>query len=169
MLCEICHKKKATVHYTEIVQNKIMKINLCESCAQKKGVGENINFSMTDLIGGLSQSTDNAQEDQLECEFCGLTFSQFKEIGRFGCDGCYESFEVVLKSMLETIHRNVKHVGKNPMDLSQERSIEIQLEDLQLMLQESIDNEEFEEACRIRDQIKAVKKTAEKIKVSKGS
>ena len=162
MKCEVCKLNKATVHYTEIVQNKIIKINLCEVCAKKKGVGENLNFSMSDLIGGLSNSIDpESEQENVECNYCGLTFAQFKEVGRFGCDGCYESFEDILKPMFEAIHRSRKHVGKTPQALSEEKSLEIQLEELQFLLQDSIAREEFEDACRIRDQIKALKKSSD--------
>ena len=156
MKCDHC-TKKATVHYTEIVNNKIVKMNLCEECAKEKGIGKDMNFSMTDLIGGLS-SSGLVVDEKTECEYCGLSYVQFKEIGRFGCEGCYECFSSFLKSILETIHRSSKHIGKSPKGLCEERNYEIQLEQLHNLLEEVIDKEEFEEACRVRDQIKALKK-----------
>ena len=37
MHCDECGKNKSTVHLTEIVNNQITKLNLCESCAKQKG------------------------------------------------------------------------------------------------------------------------------------
>ncbi len=168
MLCEICHKKKATVHYTEIVQNNMVKINLCENCAHKKGISGNINFSMADLIGGLTHPEDKDAESQdMECDHCGITFSQFKEVGRFGCSRCYESFSKMVRPMLEAIHRSKNHIGKSPKALNQTATLEMELEHLQELLQEAIDQEEFEEACRIRDQVKVMKMKQEEKKEGK--
>ena len=35
--CDLC-SKPATVHLTQIVNNKVHKVDLCEECAQAKGV-----------------------------------------------------------------------------------------------------------------------------------
>jgi protein arginine kinase activator len=34
MLCDICKKSEATVHLTQIVDGKMLKVDLCESCAK---------------------------------------------------------------------------------------------------------------------------------------
>ena len=38
MNCEICKVRPAKVHYTEIVNNQMTKMNLCLECAEEKGV-----------------------------------------------------------------------------------------------------------------------------------
>jgi protein arginine kinase activator len=51
MLCCICKEKEATVHLTLTVTatNRIKKLDLCEECAQKKGVNDLPGFSLPDL------------------------------------------------------------------------------------------------------------------------
>ena len=50
--CIYCNKH-ATVHLTQIVNNKIIKVDLCESCAQAKGVTDSEGYSLTDLLSKI--------------------------------------------------------------------------------------------------------------------
>ena len=55
--CQLCQKAAATVHYTSIVEEQVVaKVDLCEACAQKKGVNDPASFSLADLIQGLGGS-----------------------------------------------------------------------------------------------------------------
>jgi protein arginine kinase activator len=47
--CDLC-SKPATVHLTQIVNSKIHKVDLCEACAQAKGVTDPSGFSLADLL-----------------------------------------------------------------------------------------------------------------------
>ena len=38
MLCQICGKNPASVHFTEIHDNKMSEIHVCERCAEEKGM-----------------------------------------------------------------------------------------------------------------------------------
>ena len=38
MLCQICGKNPATVHFTEIHDNKMSEIHVCDRCAEEKGL-----------------------------------------------------------------------------------------------------------------------------------
>ena len=49
--CDLC-SKPATVHLTQIVNSKIHKVDLCEACAQAKGVTDPSGFSLADLPEG---------------------------------------------------------------------------------------------------------------------
>jgi protein arginine kinase activator len=48
--CDLC-AKPATVHLTQIVNNKVHKVDLCEACAQAERV-----FAGRSLVEGLAQS-----------------------------------------------------------------------------------------------------------------
>ena len=54
--CDLC-AKPATVHLTQIVSNKVHKVDLCETCAQAKGVTDPSGFSLADLLLKASQRT----------------------------------------------------------------------------------------------------------------
>jgi protein arginine kinase activator len=158
MLCEVCHKKKATVHFTEIVKNQMVKINLCAACAKQKGIDIYTKFSVSDLLSGLADLEGGKVfvEDR-ECAKCGMTSREFKDIGRFGCSECYLAFEEMINPLLEAIHKTSRHVGKVPKRWSKRSLSEVELKNLEDQLQKAIHSEAFEEAARIRDQIKDLK------------
>jgi protein arginine kinase activator len=66
MLCSICHKNEATVHLTEIVDDKIQKLDLCEPCSKEKGVDDPAAFSLSSVFadgGNKDADADFAEED----------------------------------------------------------------------------------------------------------
>ncbi|MBI1882733.1 MAG: UvrB/UvrC motif-containing protein [Chlamydiae bacterium] len=165
MLCEVCHKKQATVHYTEIIQNKMMKINLCEPCAKEKGIDVYSKFSVADLLSGLADlEAVGASIENESCSQCGMSYREFKEIGRFGCAHCYTTFNELLKPLFEAIHKASRHVGKVPKHWSKHYSGEVELKTLEDQLEKAISGEAFEEAARIRDRIKEVKESKRHVK-----
>ena len=34
MLCQVCNKNEATVHYTKIINGEIEELHICEECAR---------------------------------------------------------------------------------------------------------------------------------------
>ncbi|MFM2082907.1 MAG: hypothetical protein RL380_1598, partial [Verrucomicrobiota bacterium] len=38
MLCTLCKEKPAAVHLTQIGEDKVQKVDLCNDCAKTKGV-----------------------------------------------------------------------------------------------------------------------------------
>ena len=98
--CDLC-PKPATVHLTQIVNSKVHKVDLCEACAQAKGVTDPSGFSLSDLLLKASLNPESSVGG-LRCERCGFTQSDFKKHGRFGCPICYETFRGVVEPMLES-------------------------------------------------------------------
>ena len=45
MLCNNCGKREANVKYTETINGETRRINLCEECSKKLGIGQ-IDFNM---------------------------------------------------------------------------------------------------------------------------
>src|SRR5690606_15825617 len=89
--CHLCGKP-ATVHLTQIVDNKIHKVDLCEQCAQSKGVTDPEGFSLAELLTHAPIVQEQVVSDPIICPDCGFTPTDFKKKGRFGCPTCYESF-----------------------------------------------------------------------------
>ena len=109
MLCDICHKREATIHVTEIINNEVQEIHVCEECAEKKGMVTKQNFGLAGFLGGLADFGFTSEEEavnevELKCPGCGLTLTDFKKIGRLGCDRCYETFQKALLPLLRKIH-----------------------------------------------------------------
>lgn len=162
MICDVCHKNPATVHLTEIVDDQMTELHLCEECARQKSEHMESQFGLSDLLAGLadfSKSPPLEKEDvTLKCKKCGLTYADFKKIGRLGCNECYSTFKRYLGPLLKRIHGSNQHFGKSPfkeealLKNGQESKTDLAL--LRDKLQKAIKDEAFEEAARIRDQIR---------------
>jgi protein arginine kinase activator len=153
--CDFC-SKPATVHLTQIVNNKVHKVDLCETCAQQKGVTDPSGFSLADLLLKASLNSEGASQG-IRCEQCGFAQADFKKHGRFGCPACYESFKGLLEPMLESMHKGTAHTGKIPHAALNRKSLYDRLTKLELGLTEAIKSERYEEAARYRDEINQVK------------
>jgi protein arginine kinase activator len=153
--CDLCGKP-ATVHLTQIVNNKIHKIDLCEGCAQAKGVTDPSGFSLADLLLKTSLNPE-PQAEGIRCEQCGATQADFKKLGRFGCPACYETFKSVIEPMLGNMHKGTVHIGKVPRRALERKSLYDRLTHLQEELDDAIKAERYEDAARFRDEIHQVK------------
>jgi protein arginine kinase activator len=157
MLCDICHKKQATVHLTEIVDDVMAELHLCEDCAREKSIKMEQQFSLADLIAGLSdfnKSSPEAEKVNLTCPSCGLTYENFRKNGRLGCSDCYTYFKKYLASLLKKIHGSNQHSGKVPAGLPRVVKARSELQELKSRLQYLVETEAFEEAAKLRDQIR---------------
>jgi protein arginine kinase activator len=161
MLCDVCGKNQATVHLTEIIDEQMNELHLCEECARQKSVQMEQQFGLSDLLAGLAEFEQPVQEKELtslKCPNCGLSYADFKKIGRLGCGECYSGFKKYLAPLLKKIHGSSQHVGKSPLRVTKVLKKKIDLQDLRLELQKAIESEAFEEAARLRDQIKELEK-----------
>ena len=158
MLCSICKEKDATVHYTQIIGDKMQKVDLCEACSKTKGINDSSGFSLADLmLGGLGASPeieDAAGGVELKCPRCGYSQQDFKKSGRLGCPDCYKVFADGLEGLLKTMHKGTRHVGKVPEALRQNRDLSDRLKTLQRRLAKTVEDEDFEQAAKLRDEIK---------------
>src|ERR1700757_1471982 len=157
MLCCICKEKEATVHLTQIAGDKMQKVDLCEECAKHKGVNDPAGFSLADLLLGLGASQEIEQASggvEMKCPKCGFTQADFKKAGRLGCADCYKTFAEGLEGLLKTMHKGTRHVGKVPLALQQSRDLAERMKVLRKKLEKAVENEDFEQAALIRDEIK---------------
>lgn len=155
--CDLC-TKPATVHLTQIVQNKVHKVDLCEECAQAKGVTDPSGFSLADLLLKTSLNSETSGSG-MRCEQCGFTQNDFKKHGRFGCPTCYDAFKGIIEPMLDNMHKGVTHTGKVPARALERKSLYDRLTKLEFDLNEAIKSERYEDAARARDEINQVKQT----------
>jgi protein arginine kinase activator len=159
MLCMICKQNEAKVHLTQIVGDKMQKVDLCEDCAKTKGVNDPAGFSLADLLLGLgaSQEIAPAGGEEVKCSACGFTQADFKKAGRLGCAQCYTTFAEGLEGLLKSMHKSTRHVGKVPAALKQSRDLNERLKYLQKKLDKAVTAEDFEQAAGLRDEIKVAK------------
>jgi len=161
MLCDICGKNPATVHLTEIIDEQMSELHLCEECARQKSIQMEQQFGLSDLLAGLAGFEKSTQEKEavtLKCPNCALTYADFKKIGRLGCGQCYSSFKKYLGPLLKKIHGSSLHFGKSPVQMAKVLEKKMDVSSLRYKLQKAIEMEAFEEAAKIRDQIKELEK-----------
>jgi protein arginine kinase activator len=175
MLCCVCKQNEATVHLTQIANDKVQKVDLCEACAKEKGVNDPTGFSLADLLLGLGSGQEltpgAAKGEEIACPRCGFTQADFKKTGRLGCAECYLVFKDGLSSLLKSMHKGTRHVGKSPAGtpppLRPEKpeparaqapppkpEAAQRVKVLQAKLAKAIETEDFEQAARLRDEIK---------------
>jgi protein arginine kinase activator len=61
MQCSICKEKPATVHLTQIVGEKMQKLDLCEDCAKTKGINDSSGFALADIMLGLGAAQESSR------------------------------------------------------------------------------------------------------------
>ena len=159
MQCDICSKKKATVHLTEIVDDQMSEMHLCEECARKKSVQMEQQFGLADLLAGLADFGKSPKEEEaketVKCSKCGMSYDDFRKFGRLGCGHCYESFKMHLGTLLKKVHGSNHHLGKTPTKIPQsEKKIIEDFQELKIQLEKAIQMENFELAAEIRDKIR---------------
>jgi len=169
MLCQECGVKQATLHFTKIVNGEKTEFHICESCARDKGElipGTSGGFSIHSLLSGLLDLEGPGKEKSAAskiaqtqaCEECGMTYSQFSKLGRFGCSSCYKYFNSGLDPLFKRVHGSTLHVGKIPKRAGAQIVVRRQIEEMKQELGISIIQEEFEKAAELRDHIRRLEK-----------
>jgi protein arginine kinase activator len=155
MKCQKC-TKAATLHITEILSDdQFEELHLCEECAHKY-----LYESQPKTPGAKAPTPVPAEESTEpgapghECNLCGIKFVDFRNSGRLGCPHCYQEFRDELTPLLENIHGEVKHCGKTPRRLPQNKQTQSELIQLRKQLQSAVKSEAYEEAARLRDRIR---------------
>ena len=163
MKCQHC-EKPATFHITECAGKDVMALHFCAECAEKylKPTDDPTDTSVA-LAGMLSQqlkigqtAEELARLDQKTCPVCGVSFYDFRQSGRLGCPHDYVFFKEELEPLLLNIHGATAHVGKQPTHGVLDADRQTQLIRLRREMKEAIDNEEYELASELRDEIKKV-------------
>lgn len=160
--CDLC-SSKASVYFTQIIDGKMQKVNLCSKCAKEKGVTDPTGFALADLLFGIGQQQGHAtapgkRPDQ--CPVCGLTAQQLKKTGRVGCAHCYSVFADSLGEILRAMQKGPHHTGKVPGRHAEQRSRNLKLNALRTDLDKAVIEERFEDAARFRDAILSMEKPA---------
>lgn len=160
MNCDVCAEKEATVFLTQIVDGKMQKVNLCESCSKAKGVNDPTGFALADLLLGLGAAQQIERGPAvLKCEVCGFTQADFKKTGRLGCSSCYDTFAEGLSDMLGNMHKGTQHIGKVPARLISRIQRDQEIRTVKSNLEVAVASEEYETAAKLRDTLKDLETT----------
>jgi protein arginine kinase activator len=165
MKCQHC-EKPATFHITELTGPKPVEFHLCEVHAKLYLMQPDQSKPSPTIAGVLAQQLNiqqTAEEleklDQRTCPMCGISFFEFRNQGRLGCPHDYTFFEHELEPLIYNIHGSVKHEGKRPHRQA-DSSLQQELIRLRRAMKEAVAKENYEEASRLRDEIRHMEETA---------
>jgi protein arginine kinase activator len=161
MICDVCGEQEATVQLTHVLLGDVKMLHLCPRCAAERGVETTVTSPPKNLLGeflhSVQQQSAMPPVEATACGFCGMTLRDFRATGRLGCARCYDVFEGPLRELLRRVHHNSKHVGRTyappAIDTQDQRPSLLQLRD---RLARAIENEEFELAAALRDQLRVL-------------
>lgn len=178
MLCQNCGDHDANVRYTQIINGVKKEMFLCEKCSQELGIG-NMDFSMpinlSSFLGEFLEQEASllpsfATPRQLKCDTCNMSYDEFIQTGRFGCEDCFDVFSDRIDSILRNIQGGNRHLGRigKVSNTSKDKEIEkrqdvnskenSKIEQLKQNMKEAIAEERYEDAAKIRDEIKKIEK-----------
>ena len=154
MLCDECGQNQATIHIAAFIGGKKKYEHLCAQCWQKRAgqQGLSVGDLLSHLLGAQPQQAE--EENPLRCDVCGETYQEFQKTGRLGCAHCYAAFGEQLEKTLKSIHGHAHHVGKVPPYLEGEVRTERELDELRRQMDQAVQDEEFEQAARLRNRIR---------------
>jgi len=161
-VCDECNSNAANIHLTQIVQNEVSVLHLCEECAKKKGISIVIESEKLDLPRkkkekkAAHKSPAKKDEEKIVCPSCRTTFEEFRESGRLGCSGCYAAFDREIESLLVQLHGDSRHRGKSYGAHAAVPQNSTDIASLKIELDNAIRSEKFELAAVIRDKIHSV-------------
>ncbi len=170
MLCQNCSKREAVTHIKRIVNGEATEAHLCSECAHSLGYdGLFDNFSLSipnffsSFFGDNPFSLTSGKTQR--CEKCGSSFDDIIKTGMVGCANCYETFFDKLLPSIQRIHGRSKHSGKVPpmpkkevtAEAVKEPTKEDKIAQKEEEMKKAIENQNFEQAAVLRDEIKALK------------
>lgn len=183
MLCENCKKREANVRYSENINGVKKELHLCEECSRKLGITDKMDFRMPtfdlsnffgSFLEDFSSSSDFmpllSEVKQIKCDSCGSAFDDIINSGRYGCANCYDVFEDRMDPILKKLQGSNRHNGRlgkisdNKVKFEKDEnnknsnSSENKLQKLQDDLKLAIKEERYEDAAKIRDEIKRQEK-----------
>ena len=134
MLCQNCGKYEATTHIKRIVNGEATEAHLCSDCARALGydsVFPDFGFNFSDMLGSFfNEATVGALSNGIvRCEKCGSTFNDIVRSGRTHHEGKKANTSPEIKKLSKT-------------------------EELKENLKQAVEAQNYEEAARLRDEIK---------------
>ena len=163
MKCQYC-EKPATFHITELTGDTPVELHFCEEHARVYLTqSQEPEEPSPSLAGVLAQqlkvgqtAEDLAQLDQRACPVCGVTFYEFRHVGRLGCPHDYVFFATQLEPLLSNLHGDTQHVGKTPQRCPSGSEKRTNLIRLRREMEDAVREEEYEKASQLRDKIREI-------------
>jgi protein arginine kinase activator len=169
--CDAC-SRPAVVHEVTVRGGVKKEVHLCEHHAREAGVplpGHQAPLSqvLTQFVisqvskgsasGASSEGAAASSPPRVSvkaCPGCGLSFAQFRQVGRLGCAQCYFAFEQELAALIERAQAGgAHHCGKAPRRSGASLDRELLIQRLTRELEQAVAAEQYERAAELRDRL----------------
>ncbi len=156
--CDLCNKP-AIYHDVRIVNGVHNTTHLCADHAIESGASLGpIDLSIVLKVSEEVTSTVSTKA----CSDCGMTIAQYKEIGLLGCPTCYETFHEEIKNIIANVQDNqTHHIGRAPSQSNTVLNRHLLIRRLLKQLESAVNQEEYEQAADLRDQLRELHETGD--------
>jgi len=170
--CQLCPSPEATVHLTEIAADgSRQELHVCRACISRLNLRPEVEApDLAEIRLRAEPAAESPAEPPLLCDHCGLSLASYADTNLFGCPGCYESFDTAVVALLERYHGAAAHQGRRPVIEAaaaepapeppprrpRTRSAAARRAALEARLRAAVEEERFEDAARLRDELKAL-------------
>ena len=127
MLCERCGKNEANVHITKNINGRVTQMNLCSECAESSGEITSFNDMFSDFFSSVMPARARR-----------FSYRPSQALNSYaGCEDCLEdAYPKIEQNAVQTDEEKIK--------------------ELKQQLKTAVENEEYEKAAKLRDEIKAL-------------
>jgi protein arginine kinase activator len=162
MRCDHCKEREAVINLTQVEHDTKVTLHLCEQCAQEKGIETGtvvLKSPLGTFLSAMGKGTTlPVPAETVRCPTCGATLRDFRDSGRLGCADCYVAFTDHLRDLLRRLHGSSQHLGERYRvpGAEGEPTPTSRLLDLREQLRRAVEDENFELAAELRDQIRVM-------------
>lgn len=157
MLCQNCGEREARISITQIINNQKTVIHLCPQCTQQRGHSDPVIALQKMLMGMVDWGTDTISPGKA-CPGCGLSEAELRRTGRFGCGQCYQTWAPLVNTIIGRVQGRTNHTGKIPISAGKLVLTQREIGELEERLASAIREERFEDAAKLRDRLRELKK-----------
>jgi protein arginine kinase activator len=175
--CQLCAKRPASTHLTELEPGtgQRQELHLCAMCIQRLGLKleagpppiatildmkpEESSSAKIKINLNVNTVTVAAVEEE-RCPSCGLAYGEFGSGKLFGCSHDYVAFSDKVEGLLRNYHGVCTHKGRRPENAQLPAHMELaaQRNQLDVALRKAVAGEKFEDAARLRDELRRLEK-----------
>jgi protein arginine kinase activator len=187
--CQLCSKRPATTHLTELdpFTGQRQELHICAHCIQRLNLKlengpppiaeilgmrpDDVSSAKIKVIPNVSSQTLAPPKPETTCPHCGLAFTEFGSGKLFGCAHDYSAFGDKIAALLQNYHGSSHHVGRVPGsaraqdkaaqdNTAHDDAITNRRARLDAALRDAIVAENYENAAKIRDELKRLDQPA---------
>lgn len=174
VLCENCHLNEAEVKVAVKGKDGIQEKWVCTTCAkgnnpwtQDSQVEQQDDIEGAFVVKQILQhlaAKHGINFDEItikeakRCPTCQMSLRDIAHVGKFGCAQCYDTFKEDIVDIVRRVQGGqFEHTGKTPHSSHKKLALKKQIEEKNNYLTHLIEEQNFEEAAVVRDEIKALK------------